>query len=132
ALVLRLLRPDQVNAAGVGASTPVPRQIRLGVDRAIGLRRDEVETADVAMGGEHRLREARRTESVRVDGRVDVCSTLTVHRVLIRHHHLADGTDGGVAVISIAGTRDLLGCGEAAETAEAGDACSECLDLFPG
>src|SRR5438552_2946061 len=78
ALVLRLLRPDQVNAAGVGASTPVPREIRLGVDRAIGLRRDEVETADVAMGGEDRLRKARRTKAVWIDGGVDVRSTLTV------------------------------------------------------
>src|SRR5205814_1976282 len=57
ALVRVLVDVDEVHAPGVPSAGPVPREPGLGVDRATGLRRDEVESTHVG-----RRRDARRTE----------------------------------------------------------------------
>src|SRR5439155_15623819 len=73
--VLLLERVDHVDATTVWTAGAVPGQARLRVDRAIRLRRDEVEPADVRIGDEDAAAEPRRAEPVRIDVHEELAAT---------------------------------------------------------
>src|SRR5207245_10585185 len=75
-LVSVLERVDEVDAAAVRSAGPVPRQPRLGVDRAIRLGRDEVEAADVRVGDEDAIAEAGRRETGRIEAHEELAATM--------------------------------------------------------
>ena len=70
-LIHRFIGVNHVEPVVVRATGAIPRQARLGIDRAVRLRRDEVESADVC-GRDRQLRsESTRGEAGRIDVRKD-------------------------------------------------------------
>src|SRR5439155_26595958 len=88
ALVLNLFGVDEVHAAVARPPGPVPGQARLGVDRTVPLRRDEVEPADVCFGDEHAVAEAGRSEAVKVDVDEQPATALAAPGERADLHHL--------------------------------------------
>ena len=82
---------DEIDAAVVRAAGPVPGEARLGVDRAIGLRRDEVETADMGGGDEDAVAEPGRPEPVRIDVDKQLAAALPALGRAADLHHLPAG-----------------------------------------
>src|SRR5262249_2550592 len=122
--------PNEVDPARVGTAAVVVGEVRLGVDRAVGLSCDEVEASDAAVGDKRRLPETGRAQAVRIDSRIDVGAALAIDRILVGHHDLARGTDGRVAVVTVAGTGDVLRGAESPEPAEPGDGRPKRLNLL--
>jgi len=57
-------RVDEIDAAGVRTAGSVPGEPRLRIDRPVGLRRDEVEAANMCRRDEDAVAESRRPEPV--------------------------------------------------------------------
>ena len=121
ALVLHLKRVDEIDPPGMRAAGPVPGEPRLGVDGAVGLRRDEVEAADVRGRGENSVAEAERAEPVRVDAREELAAALAALGERADLHHLAARADRDVAVGAVVRARDDLAGEEGADLPEPGD-----------
>ena len=79
----------------------VPGQVRLRVDRALGLRGDVVETADVGRGDDGRGSEPGGAEAVRILRNVDGGGPFAAGRVLVDHLDLSVGPDRDVAVVAL-------------------------------
>ncbi len=103
------------------AAGPVPGQARLGVDGAIRLRRNEVESADVSRGDEDAVAEPGRSEAVRVDVDEELAAALPALGQRADLHHLAGGADRDVAVGAVVGSWDDLARDERTDLAEPGD-----------
>src|SRR5205814_5335152 len=102
----------EIDAPVVRAAGAIPGETGLRVDRAIRLRRDEVEAAHVRVGDEHAVAEACGTESVRVDAHEQLAAALPALGQRADVHHLAAGADRDVAVRAVVRPGNYLRCRE--------------------
>ena len=110
------------------AAAPVPGQTGLSVDGAVGLGRDVIEPSNPAACQEPGAGEPGRSQTVGIERRVDVRSSLAVGLVLVDDHDPAIRANGGVTIVPPPIRRgDALGPAEAPERAQAADACAGCL-----
>ncbi len=121
ALVRLLGRVDHVHPPGMRAAGPVPGQAHLGVDRAIRLRGDEVEPADVGLSDEDAAPESGRAEPVRIYVHEDLAPALPGLSQAAGLHHLAGRADRNVAVGTVVGPGHHLDRDEGADLTESGD-----------
>ena len=125
-LVVLLEGVGDVDASVVRPACPVPREPRLGVHRAVGLRRDEVEPADVRVVDEDALAEPRWAEPVRIDADEELAAALTRLGERAHLHDLPTGADRDVAVRAVVGPRHDLGCRKRPDLSGAVDLRPEC------
>ena len=97
--------PDGIDATRARTAAPVPGQIDLGIDRAIRLRGDVVESPHMRVREQDRRPEPLRTQAVGVKRGLELRSSLPVRRRLVGHHELAVGPEGGTAVVADAVSR---------------------------
>ena len=116
-----LLRVHEVHAAVVRGPGAVPRQTGLGVDRTVGLRRDEVEAADMRRGDEDAVAKPGRAEAIRIDVDEQLAAALPRLGERAHLHYLPVGADRHVSVGAVVRSRDGCAGVERADPTETAD-----------
>ncbi|HEX6478316.1 MAG TPA: hypothetical protein VF043_05690 [Ktedonobacteraceae bacterium] len=118
----------QVHAPIVDATRPVPGEPGLRIDRTVGLRRYEVEPADVCVSHVHPRIKACWPQPIGIDVHEDLATALPALSERAGLHDLTCWTDGDIAVGTVVGARDDFRGDEAANLPESRYGCSRSHD----